>query len=485
MLGLMNYVRLAVFDTCRLLMLAYLLALINAFPAIAAVSEETTGSDDDQGFVKESDRIVAQWNRFAERLDAVHRFRLSKHPTTTRMRIGGFHGLPKYYREIEFRSVKTNLLLSRIQKKLAPPNEVISMEVFFYDKRGRLSADYLVNYLLDHRNAPIQALVNIYEYDNDLSAFRQFDASGNRTFERCWGSQLSTQVDLWLDESIIPPSPNLVHPEIYASCFSFLPEHGGRYLNPTSMVEELKSTDAQDRIEQSDSSFWAERLAAIENSLATSPQDLQLLQEKGDTLFALNRMQDAATTYETIINLNDDQDEAYFGRGMAMGRMGLISEGIADLTTYLERNPNSSIGYTKRGVRHIWNRNFAAAEVDLIRAIELDSRNAEAHDDLGAVLAQTSRVDQAIEHFRRAVELDSSYLKAHHNLALALYLVGDLDSALSSVDNAIRLDSQVKNTLKLKSVILKSLGRADEAAAIESQAEFLPDGHWTEQSPLQ
>ena len=458
--------------------------LINVFAAIAAFSTETSGPDNDRGFVKESDRIVAEWNRFADRLDAVHRFRLSKHPTTTKIRIGGFHGLPKYYREIEFWSVENNLLLSRIQKKMAPPNEVISMEVFFYDKKGRLQADYLVNYLLDHRNAPIQALVNIYEHDNDLSAFRQFDASGNRTFERCWGSLLNTQVDLWLDESIIPPSPSVVHPEIYASCFSFLPDHGGRYLNPTNLVEALRSTNKAAELKQSDSSFWTKRLVAIESSLATSPQDLQLLQEKGDTLFALNRMQEAAEIYQTIIELDDDQDEAYFGRGMALGRLGRISEGIADLTIYLERNPNSSIGYTKRGVRHIWNRDFGAAEVDLRKAVELDNRNAEAHDDLGAVLAQTSRLVQAIEHFQKAIELDSSYLKAHHNLALALYLVGDFDSALSSVDDALLLDSQVKNTLMLKSVILRSLGRSSEAAAVKSQAEFLPDGHWSEQSPL-
>ena len=32
---------------------------------------------------------------------------------------------------------------------------------------------------------------------------------------------------------------------------------------------------------------------------------------------------------------------------------------------YIERNPTSSLAYTKRGVRHIWRKDFESARLDL------------------------------------------------------------------------------------------------------------------------
>ena len=75
---------------------------------------------------------------------------------------------------------------------------------------------------------------------------------------------------------------------------------------------------------------------------------------------------------------------------MALGRMGLVYEGIADLGVFIQRHPDSSVAYTKRGVRNIWRNNLVEAERDLTRAVQLDPFNAEARDDLGVVHAKHS-----------------------------------------------------------------------------------------------
>jgi len=135
-------------------------------------------------------------------------------------------------------------------------------------------------------------------------------------------------------------------------------------------------------------------------------------------------------------------------------------------------------------VRHLWKKDLAGAEHDLRQAVRLDPGNAEAHDDLGVVHAQRGEHIKAIEHFFATVRLDPSYQKGYHNLAVAYYLVGHEAQALAAVNESLRLRPDNRNSLILKSEILKVLGRLDEAKRVREDAEFAPDGNWSEQMPL-
>ena len=90
---------------------------------------------------------------------------------------------------------------------------------------------------------------------------------------------------------------------------------------------------------------------------------------RGDAYYALDDLHGAVQSYTAALRLDDRRDRAYFGRGMALGRMGLVDEGIADLDVYIQRHPDSSLAYTKRGVRNIWRNRLDEAERDLKRAI--------------------------------------------------------------------------------------------------------------------
>ncbi len=205
---------------------------------------------------------------------------------------------------------------------------------------------------------------------------------------------------------------------------------------------------------------------------------------RGDAYYALNDLHGATESYTTAIKLDDRQDNAYFGRGMALGRMGLVDDGIADLSLYIRRHPDSSVAYTKRGVRNIWRNNLEQAEKDLKRAIELDPENAEAHDDLGVVHAKHQRIKEAAHHFSTAIQIDPSYQKAYHNLAISFYVSGQNKEALEIVDAGLMLEPENRNSLLLKSSVLKAMGRLEEARKIEEHVEFLPEGNWTERSDI-
>lgn len=230
----------------------------------------------------------------------------------------------------------------------------------------------------------------------------------------------------------------------------------------------------------------AEKLIAkISKKIDRNRGDATLFVQRGGIYFKLRDFDSAVEDYTRAIKINDKLDQAWFGRGMAQGRLGYIDEGIADLSVFIKRNPNSSLAYTKRGVRYLWKGDRENAHKDLTRAVELDPNNAEAHDDLGVVLAQTGKYNEAIAHFRLTVRLDPTYQKGHHNLAMALYVVEKDELALARVNIAQKLDPEARNTLLLKSEILNAMGRVAEAGKLEDEAMFLQEGNWSERAPIE
>lgn len=226
------------------------------------------------------------------------------------------------------------------------------------------------------------------------------------------------------------------------------------------------------------------QVSRLGERITAEPDNANLYVQRADLFFLMHDFERANEDYTKAIELDDKLDKAYFGRGLTLGRQGFIRDGIRDLSRFLQRNPTSSIGYTKRGVRYLWLGERDKARVDLEKAIALDSRNAEAHDDLGVVYAQGGDYARAISHFKQAVSIDATYQKGFHNLAMAYYLSENDALALSAVDVALHLRPNSRNSLLLKSQILSAVGRTEEAEQIKEFAEFLPEENWHETAPV-
>jgi tetratricopeptide (TPR) repeat protein len=223
----------------------------------------------------------------------------------------------------------------------------------------------------------------------------------------------------------------------------------------------------------------------LADALRREPGQAKLHLLRGFAYFKLRELDAAIADFDRALSLDPSLDDAYFGRGMAHGRAGDLDAAVLDLGQYIARNPESTLGYTKRGIRNLWKGDAEAAERDFLRALELDPANAEAHDDLGVIYAQRGEYTKATEHFRACIKSDPSYQKAYHNFALVCYLVGHNDQGLSLVDHSLRLRPDARDSMLLKAEFLDRLGRAGEARAIREEAEFLPEGNWSERATLQ
>jgi len=179
---------------------------------------------------------VKRWNRFADKLHELHKSIISRHEVRTTESTGGYFRDPDFYKDVHYYDAKSGRLLSHVQWETSHPDRVHFMEVFIYDGKGRVTRDFGVAYLTEGRNAPVQTMINFHTYKKGLHAFRQFDASNNRIFERCDGNYKGKEVDIKLSEMDILeiedlPKSVMTSPE-YKKCFEGLPHTAGKYLTP-------------------------------------------------------------------------------------------------------------------------------------------------------------------------------------------------------------------------------------------------------------
>lgn len=180
---------------------------------------------------------VASWNRFVDKLYELHQRQVARAGKVRQSeRVGGYHRLPGFYREVSYFDESDGRLLGLIRWERAQPKRIHSIDVNVYDAAGRVIRDYSATYLPEGRNSPYQTLVNLHHYVAELHAFRQFDASGNRLYEDCKGTSAGKPVAIGLDIFALIQEEGkrdgVLESPVYNECFGNLATTAGEYLNP-------------------------------------------------------------------------------------------------------------------------------------------------------------------------------------------------------------------------------------------------------------
>lgn len=202
-----------------------------SFAAFAAVTVTAYTQNIAAQGLQVNEQEVRQWNDFAKNLYALHERQIKGRKVKQQERVGGYHEMPDFYREVSFFDSASERMLSRVQWEKAQPDTLHQIEVFVYDGGGRLVRDYIARYLPVHRNAPRQTLINLHHYGKGTHGFRQFDASGNRILEQCRGDD-KLLIELNEDEIEQLEANPARADATYKKCFGDLPKTASAYLIP-------------------------------------------------------------------------------------------------------------------------------------------------------------------------------------------------------------------------------------------------------------
>jgi tetratricopeptide (TPR) repeat protein len=104
------------------------------------------------------------------------------------------------------------------------------------------------------------------------------------------------------------------------------------------------------------------------------------------------------------------------------------------------------------------------------------SRNNEAHNNLGLVLAGRGQIDEAITHFQKALEIKPDLVEAHNNLGWALGRRGQVDAAIAHYKEALKIKPDDAETHNNLGNALAHRGQSGEAIAhYEEALKIKPD----------
>lgn len=181
----------------------------------------------------------------------------------------------------------------------------------------------------------------------------------------------------------------------------------------------------------------AEAAAEYERAVAADPKHAKAHANLGLALVELGRLDDAAAHYRAAIDL-EPRAEIWSDLAFAQMRMGRFDEARASCEKALALDPACPAAHVNLAVMSVRDGDMAAAERHYREALP-KRPTAETHNGLGFVLAREGRYDEAAAELRRAIEIDPKYVPAYNNLAELLARRGDVDEAARLYEKSLEL----------------------------------------------
>ncbi|MEW6271660.1 MAG: tetratricopeptide repeat protein [Thermodesulfobacteriota bacterium] len=214
----------------------------------------------------------------------------------------------------------------------------------------------------------------------------------------------------------------------------------------------------------------ADAVVEYERALAADPRHAKAHNNLALALVELGRLEDAASHFKASLEI-EPRAEIYSDYGFTMARMNRPREAFAAYRKALELDPDCASAHFNLAAALVLAGKLPEAESHYRRALA-GRDTAETHNGLGYVLVRQGRMDEGNAEFRKAIETDPQYTPAYNNLADALARQGELEEAERYYKQslAVKESAAVYNAL---GVVQRRLGKTDEAEGQFAKAKTL------------
>ncbi len=150
---------------------------------------------------------------------------------------------------------------------------------------------------------------------------------------------------------------------------------------------------------------FEEALDDLNRALELNPQDSFSLLKKGEALLRQQNHKEATDVFDRLEQLIGKTADIANYRGVVEILRGNPSTAVVEFSKGIDLGLTSIALYLNRAMAKDKLENYLGAEIDLLKAIELDPTNGEHHLALGRIYLKRKQVDQACLSFNRAGEL--------------------------------------------------------------------------------
>jgi tetratricopeptide (TPR) repeat protein len=152
-------------------------------------------------------------------------------------------------------------------------------------------------------------------------------------------------------------------------------------------------------------------------------------------------------------------------------RKGQVDEAIACFKKAIEIDPKDALAHNSLGaILCDVKRDYDAAIACFKKAIALDPKHADAHAGLGHALRNKGEVDEAIACFRKAIAVAPNDAMGHIRLGYALERKGQVEEAIACYRKAIEIEPRSARAHDSLGNALRDQGKVEEAIACYHKA---------------
>lgn len=221
---------------------------------------------------------------------------------------------------------------------------------------------------------------------------------------------------------------------------------------------------------------------------------LYLLGKKMTDRRSANNALKAIEYFEQAIRLDPNFARAFAGMANAYRAAGTLGGGLPReqfekakeaVNKALELDPNLAEAYTMRGdIKHKFERDWAGAESDFLRAIELEPNNDWAHANYGKFLAERyGRFDEALAEIETALAINPDSLVHQRDRGRFFYFARRYDEAIVELKRVVELD---ESFLTAYGWLWRAYAlKGDDAGAYEYYIKYQKQVDYDHVKPLQ
>ncbi|KVL21080.1 tetratricopeptide repeat protein [Burkholderia sp. MSMB1826] len=210
---------------------------------------------------------------------------------------------------------------------------------------------------------------------------------------------------------------------------------------------------------------YDDALASFDRALAVSPLVLDALCNRGSALRALRRFDEALDTYDRALMVDPRSFESWFNRGLVLRELQRPADALQCFERANAIRPGVTAILAERGSTLIDLDRPGEALDAFNEAIAADPARIDVLYNSAVALERLGRADEALARCERVLAFDPDHVRAHASRGNALLQLERHDDALAAYARALALDPHSVETLCNRGTALRYLKRYDDALA--------------------
>jgi tetratricopeptide (TPR) repeat protein len=189
----------------------------------------------------------------------------------------------------------------------------------------------------------------------------------------------------------------------------------------------------------------------------TSPDELEMINERGKILLTLEMYPDAVRDFSKILSTDPDLDVTRYNRALAWYHMGEYEKAKKDLDAAIEINPAEKDYYSYRGAALVMAGDTAAGFADFRKALKIAPNDADIYMLRSSVYADKGMYNAALADLQKVFKIDPEYPDLFLNMGKIYAETGETEEAMKYYDLAILSDRENPEIFFHRGILLYNL----------------------------